>query len=661
MALVAGKYEVLFKLAEGGMAEVLLVRARGGGSFEKYLVMKRLLPHLARDRSVRAMFLDEGRLAAQLHHENIAQVLDSGEADGTLFMTMEYLHGEDVRGLLRRTRELDEEGLPLDAALTIAVGAASGLHHAHEQVDVDGSPLGLVHRDVSSSNLIVTFSGGVKVVDFGIAFAARRMSETRTGTIKGKVAYMAPEQCLGHPLDRRTDLWGLGVVLYELTCGRRPFDRGAVESEYEVMTRIVEGGYTDPRDLTPGYPAALAELIRRALSVDPAGRFDSAEAMAIELERVAAELGLVLSQRVLARTMERLFGRRVEPWVPWAEAQKAGGDRGPRMSAQATQQVAAADVEAEAMWSGPTQAALVGSPEAVVAPGGSPAVVVAPGGSPQPVVVVRDGMRRAVVAPGGSADAAGAPAAASAPAWRAARRWLLLGAAAIALAALGASIALAVGGSGSAAPGGTDRLALSWPDAGALAGELPDASAAPGQLAAARADAGAGAGAGAELAAELAERSSRAPARRERSEAARGRRTEPGGEGPRRTLARDAGPGARFGSAADCAGAAKERLERVAAAVVQLEQGATGLLLAARRDLEAGRDLLGRGTPALRCDPDAPHPDRTALRRELAVLEHRVAAQERARGVAFRRAGVDLFFRDADSGAELDAAALRRR
>src|SRR5690606_3655517 len=148
------------KLAEGGMAEVLLVRVRGGGSFEKYAVMKRLLPHLALDPAVRAMFLDEARIAGQLQHDNIAQVFDSGEAGGALFMVMEYLHGEDLRGLLRRTRELDEEGLRLEVALAIAAAAARGLHHAHEQVEFDGRPLHLVHRDVSSSNLFVTFSGG---------------------------------------------------------------------------------------------------------------------------------------------------------------------------------------------------------------------------------------------------------------------------------------------------------------------------------------------------------------------------------------------------------------------------------------------------------------------------------------------------------------------
>ncbi|HLU67737.1 MAG TPA: serine/threonine-protein kinase [Kofleriaceae bacterium] len=636
---MAGKYEILMKLAEGGMAEVLLVRVRGGGSFEKYAVMKRLLPHLALDPAVRAMFLDEARIAGQLQHDNIAQVFDSGEAGGALFMVMEYLHGEDLRGLLRRTRELDEEGLRLEVALAIAAAAARGLHHAHEQVDVDGAPLHLVHRDVSSSNLFVTFSGGVKVVDFGIAFAARRSSETRTGTIKGKVAYMAPEQCLGRALDRRTDLWGLGVVLHELVAGQRPFDR-ATESDFEVMTRICEGAYRDPAEVAPGLPDEVAGLIRRCLTVAPEGRPPSAEAVSLEIEQIAERLGLSLSPRTVALEMERLFGRRVEPWVPWAGG--GTGTRGPRLSAQATQVEPPSQAAAEAsLWAGTTQAAA------------------------QPMGSGAHAERRAEPAPPTPAGSVtGRPPARS-------RRWLLAAAIALTLTALGMSIALLVRPPRSRAA--ADPAASADASAIATTAAAADTDAVAGSAAAgdsaALADADALAAADTAAAAGSTAPATADTARVDPSPPRPSRRAPPSPRPPPRPGRNDdtpetspePAPRPRAGDADACIAAARAQLESASARAGQLEQGARGVLFAARRDLEAARDLLGRGTPDLRCDPAAPHPDRTILRRELAVLEHRLESQERARQVVFRRRGRDLFFSDAQSGEDLSAAALDQR
>ena len=231
-----GRYEILRPLARGGMAELFLARATGIQGFEKLVVVKRILPEMARDTDYVEMFLEEARLAAGLHHSNIVQVYDIGEDEAAPFFAMEYLHGEDVRTLLRAAA-LRRARVPVEHALSIAIGVAAGLHHAHEKRDPDGRPLGIVHRDVSPHNVAVTFDGGVKLLDFGVAKTRRRASATRHGTLKGKLGYMSPEQCRGDELDRRSDVFAVAILLWELLDRPAPVRRAQRLRRHEVDRR----------------------------------------------------------------------------------------------------------------------------------------------------------------------------------------------------------------------------------------------------------------------------------------------------------------------------------------------------------------------------------------------------------------------------------------
>jgi serine/threonine protein kinase len=219
-----GRYELVRKIAKGGMAELFLARAGGPGGFEKTLALKRILPHLAEDPSFVAMFLTEARLASRLHHTNLVQIFDCGQAKGGYYLAMEYIDGPNLRGLARCASGLGVP-LPLELCAWIIAEACEGLAFAHEFCDpATRKPLGLVHRDVSMDNILVSREGAVKVVDFGIAKAADQVHRTQTGIIKGKLSYMSPEQLRAQTLDRRVDVYALGVVFYELLTGRKPFD-----------------------------------------------------------------------------------------------------------------------------------------------------------------------------------------------------------------------------------------------------------------------------------------------------------------------------------------------------------------------------------------------------------------------------------------------------
>ncbi|HEU4728831.1 MAG TPA: serine/threonine-protein kinase, partial [Kofleriaceae bacterium] len=216
-----GRYVMLKHLASGGMADVVLGRSDGIEGFERHVVLKRIRPEYAKDQRFIRMFLDEARVAATLHHQHIVQVYDMGEASGELFIAMEYIHGEDVRMILS-TASKTRAHVPLSHTIAIISAVAAGLHYAHERLGSDKRPLGIVHRDVSPSNILVGYDGSVKIVDFGIAKASTGQ-ETRSGNLKGKLAYMSPEQCKGAEIDRRSDVYALGVVLYELATTSRMF------------------------------------------------------------------------------------------------------------------------------------------------------------------------------------------------------------------------------------------------------------------------------------------------------------------------------------------------------------------------------------------------------------------------------------------------------
>jgi serine/threonine-protein kinase len=301
-----GRYEIVRHLASGGMADVLLARTTGIGGFERHVLVKRIHTENAKDERFRKMFLDEARLAAMLHHGNIVQVHEVGDEAGTIYFAMEYVHGEDLRRVLGDLSKKREKP-PFEHIIAIISAAADALHHAHEQHGSDGKPLGLVHRDVTPANILIGYDGIVKVCDFGIAKAAIRSSETQAGTMKGKVAYMSPEGCTGKPVDRRSDVFSLGIVLFELVCVRRLF-KG--ENDFLTMSAIVEGKVKSPRELRPDLPRVLEDIIMKALAPRPEDRFQTAAEMSAALDALPH-----CSPKSLAAYMKQRFGSRPEPWL----------------------------------------------------------------------------------------------------------------------------------------------------------------------------------------------------------------------------------------------------------------------------------------------------------------------------------------------------------
>ncbi|MFT3693679.1 MAG: protein kinase [Kofleriaceae bacterium] len=307
----ANSYEILAKLATGGMAEIFLARGASTAGVERYVVLKRILRNKANDQAFVRMFLDEARLAAQLQHPNIAQVYDIGKLGDSYFFTMEYVHGETVRTLLQRSHAL-RSPIPIGSVLVVAAGAAAGLHHAHERNGLDGKPLGIVHRDVSPSNLMASYEGGVKVVDFGVAKAAHRDQETKSGTVKGKISYLSPEQCRGNPIDRRSDLFSLGIVMWEMLTTERLYKRN---SDFEAMAAIVSEPVPPPSTRRPDIPRELDALVLQLLAKDPNDRYQTADQLHEALESIAVRLGSALSSAALARYLRDVFGQRPEPWI----------------------------------------------------------------------------------------------------------------------------------------------------------------------------------------------------------------------------------------------------------------------------------------------------------------------------------------------------------
>ncbi|HEX3764760.1 MAG TPA: protein kinase [Kofleriaceae bacterium] len=305
-----GKYEVIRQIAVGGMAELYLARTVGMEGFEKLVCVKRILPQYANNPSFVNMFLNEARLAAMLHHPNIAQVYDIGQDQGEFFFSMEYVHGEDLGRLVTTAQETGVQ-VTLDCALTLVSGLCAGLHYAHEKASPEGKPLGVVHRDVSPTNVLVSYDGAVKLVDFGIARAGGEPSQSAVG-LKGKISYMSPEQCQGKmPVDRRSDVFSVGTILYELTTGRRPF---IDETEYAVLQQIVNRDAEPPSAVVPGYPRALEAIVMRALARDVSRRFSTALDLQNQLEDFAHDNRLRVSPLVLARLMSTLFPARLEEW-----------------------------------------------------------------------------------------------------------------------------------------------------------------------------------------------------------------------------------------------------------------------------------------------------------------------------------------------------------
>ncbi|HEY5927481.1 MAG TPA: serine/threonine-protein kinase [Kofleriaceae bacterium] len=299
-----GRHAVIGYLADGGMAEIFLGKEPDG----RPVVIKRILPHLARQQNFVSMFIDEARIGSQVKHPNVVEIYELGQVGGDLFMVMEYLAGESVSGLLRRM-ELRKDRLHIALGAYVIAEAAAGLHAAHDLRDAAGNTLGIVHRDISPSNLFVTYSGDVKVLDFGIATAADRISRTATGHVKGKFSYMSPEQCMGMPLDPRSDLWSLGVVLYELTTQRRLFK---LPNELLVLKAVTQDPIPRPRREQPQFPQFMEQIVMKALQREPTRRHGSAAELRDELVDAMAKLGFTNDPKTeLARVMAELFPERI--------------------------------------------------------------------------------------------------------------------------------------------------------------------------------------------------------------------------------------------------------------------------------------------------------------------------------------------------------------
>ncbi len=303
-----GKYTLIGKLGHGGMAEVNLAVMSGKGNFRKLVVIKRMHAHLEAEPGFVDMFLDEARLAAQLDHPHCVQTLEVGEANGQHFLAMEYLDGQGLERLLRITGQRGET-LPPTLVARMVADALDGLGYAHELTDYEGRPLGVVHRDVSPQNLFVTYNGVVKLLDFGIAKAASNVVETRTGVVKGKYAYIAPEQALATPVDARADVWAMGVVMWEMLTSRRLFKS---HNELATLQETLTATIHPPSAVVAGIPAELDRIVLRALTREVSLRYQSAAEFKTDLEDYLATAPERAERRDIAKLMQERFGEAVK-------------------------------------------------------------------------------------------------------------------------------------------------------------------------------------------------------------------------------------------------------------------------------------------------------------------------------------------------------------
>jgi serine/threonine protein kinase len=314
-----GKYMLVRHLATGGMAEIWLAEQEGPGGFNKQLVIKRVLPHLAQDSQFTQMFLDEARLVAQLTHPNIGQIYELGEIDGSYFIAMEYIEGLDGSIVLEMLAERGHK-IPIGLAVYLTSRILQALEYAHDFVDRSGNFVGLVHRDVTPHNVIISNDGVIKLVDFGVAKAKENQSKTQTGAVKGKFAYMAPEQiaAVSDP-DRRVDLFAVGVLFYEMLTGTKPFG-----DDLAAVNAILNDPTPDPRLLRPEIPQSLVNILKLALAKDRDQRYQGAQGFMDDLEEFMRASGLHGTQRELAAFVRELQG--LEVTHSW-QTQSLGGPR----------------------------------------------------------------------------------------------------------------------------------------------------------------------------------------------------------------------------------------------------------------------------------------------------------------------------------------------
>lgn len=302
-----GRYQLIKRIGVGGMAEVFKAKQRGAAGFERLVAIKRVLPQIAEDREVIQMFVEEAKLAVQLTHPNIAQVFDLGEAEGHYFIAMEYVDGRSLKMLWDRWVDRGEPLSP-EAVCYLVSQVAEALHYAHFAEDLLGRPMGIIHRDVSPQNILLSFGGEVKVIDFGLAKAETRASQTHDGVVKGKLAYLSPEQAHGLPIDRRTDLFALGVCAWEMLTGQRAFRR---QDDRQTVLAIREGRIEPPSHHVP-VPAELERIVVRSLARDPEMRYRTALELREDLAVFAKAARFEFGQRDVQALMRTAFPERFD-------------------------------------------------------------------------------------------------------------------------------------------------------------------------------------------------------------------------------------------------------------------------------------------------------------------------------------------------------------
>jgi serine/threonine protein kinase/Flp pilus assembly protein TadD len=316
-----GKYQLLEKVAVGGMAELYRAKVTGDHGFEKLVAIKKILPHLTDEGNLVKAFIDEAKLAALLQHENIVQIYDFGSMNGEYFIAMEYLFGKDLRRLIHKARE-NAAPLSLGNTLYIISRICAGLDYSHNLKDLQGKPLNIIHRDINPQNIFITYEGQVKIIDFGIAKAASHNSTTHDGLIKGKLAYMSPEQAKGKPIDRRSDIFSTGIVLYELLAGERMFQGETMH----IYTQVRDAAYEPLQNLVPDLPVKLHAVVQRALAKEPDDRYQSCGEMLAELEECIFDLSVRPNVRSFANFVKDFFREEftAEETALWTDTQIYG-------------------------------------------------------------------------------------------------------------------------------------------------------------------------------------------------------------------------------------------------------------------------------------------------------------------------------------------------
>lgn len=323
-----GQYLLLEKLATGGMAQLYRGKIVGVQGFEKIIAIKQILPHLTAEKELVDAFIDEAKLAALLNHQNVVQIYDFGKIEDSYFISMEYLFGKDLRATLAKSRG-KEMPLGIQNALHIAARICAGLDYAHKLKDFQGKALNIIHRDISPQNIFITYEGEVKILDFGIAKAASQSTITQLGMIKGKVAYMSPEQAAGNPIDHRSDIFSVGILLYEMLSGKRMFQGDTMQ----ILAKVRKAEFDPPEAALPGLPVTLYKVLHQALAKEPSERYQTCGDFLADLEECMVGLEIRPSPRALGLYMKGLFAEEITAEGDvMREAVTAGAAQGPAPS-----------------------------------------------------------------------------------------------------------------------------------------------------------------------------------------------------------------------------------------------------------------------------------------------------------------------------------------